>query len=135
GRDLPRHLVHRRRRPQRRRAGAAIDGVFFFSSRRRHTRSKRDWSSDVCSSDLSRVARWRTGLPEFDFVLGGGIVPGSVVLVGGEIGRASCRERVEVGEVDVVARVRGTQTSLTEAALDLGAGGCGTYRCVPSLSW
>src|SRR5207249_6763305 len=30
----------------------------FFSSRRRHTRSKRDWSSDVCSSDLAirRVA-------------------------------------------------------------------------------
>src|SRR5699024_1372517 len=27
--------------------------LFFFSSRRRHTRSKRDWSSDVCSSDLS----------------------------------------------------------------------------------
>src|SRR5437868_3039486 len=30
-----------------------IDHAFFFSSRRRHTRSKRDWSSDVCSSDLS----------------------------------------------------------------------------------
>src|SRR5699024_11329126 len=28
---------------------------FFFSSRRRHTRSKRDWSSDVCSSDLAFV--------------------------------------------------------------------------------
>src|SRR5207247_4040624 len=28
--------------------------IFFFSSRRRHTRSTRDWSSDVCSSDLSR---------------------------------------------------------------------------------
>src|SRR5699024_12019402 len=27
---------------------------FFFSSRRRHTRSKRDWSSDVCSSDLAQ---------------------------------------------------------------------------------
>src|SRR5207249_8651468 len=27
--------------------------VFFFSSRRRHTGSKRDWSSDVCSSDLA----------------------------------------------------------------------------------
>src|SRR5690625_7152977 len=26
--------------------------VFFFSSRRRHTRWPRDWSSDVCSSDL-----------------------------------------------------------------------------------
>src|SRR3989440_6543638 len=28
---------------------------FFFSSRRRHTRSDRDWSSDVCSSDLRRL--------------------------------------------------------------------------------
>src|SRR6266511_5524609 len=28
---------------------------FFFSSRRRHTRFSRDWSSDVCSSDLD----WR----------------------------------------------------------------------------
>src|SRR5690606_41130736 len=28
--------------------------VFFFSSRRRHTRFSRDWSSDVCSSDLYR---------------------------------------------------------------------------------
>src|SRR5690606_39314529 len=31
--------------------------VFFFSSRRRHTRFSRDWSSDVCSSDLS--CGWR----------------------------------------------------------------------------
>src|SRR5207247_5959398 len=30
--------------------------LFFFSSRRRHTRSTRDWSSDVCSSDLIRFA-------------------------------------------------------------------------------
>src|SRR6266536_3181159 len=28
---------------------------FFFSSRRRHTRSTRDWSSDVCSSDLGKI--------------------------------------------------------------------------------
>src|SRR5690606_40740968 len=28
--------------------------LFFFSSRRRHTRFSRDWSSDVCSSDLSQ---------------------------------------------------------------------------------
>src|SRR5947199_3452573 len=28
---------------------------FFFSSRRRHTRCLSDWSSDVCSSDLSEV--------------------------------------------------------------------------------
>src|SRR5690606_41034535 len=29
--------------------------IFFFSSRRRHTRFSRDWSSDVCSSDLDTV--------------------------------------------------------------------------------
>src|SRR6266699_5099221 len=29
-----------------------LDSFFFFSSRRRHTRCGRDWSSDVCSSDL-----------------------------------------------------------------------------------
>src|SRR5690554_7157031 len=28
---------------------------FFFSSRRRHTRCGRDWSSDVCSSDLAEL--------------------------------------------------------------------------------
>src|SRR6267378_7494451 len=31
--------------------------IFFFSSRRRHTRSLRDWSSDVCSSDLATICR------------------------------------------------------------------------------
>src|SRR6267378_6699566 len=46
---------------------------FFFSSRRRHTRSLRDWSSDVCSSDLAGdlIGGWqlsgilsaRSGLP------------------------------------------------------------------------
>ena len=38
--------------------------------------------------DVSGAAgdRWATGLDEFDFVLGGGIVPGSVVLIGGEPG-------------------------------------------------
>src|SRR2546422_9505319 len=45
-------------------------GFFFFSSRRRHTRCSRDWSSDVCSSDLESElsirgsrgapAAWRT---------------------------------------------------------------------------
>src|SRR6266498_471367 len=35
---------------------------FFFSSRRRHTRCGRDWSSDVCSSDLRRQARRRCDL-------------------------------------------------------------------------
>src|SRR5438067_8885217 len=34
---------------------------FFFSSRRRHTISKRDWSSDVCSSDLGDDDEARRG--------------------------------------------------------------------------
>src|SRR5256886_5769224 len=38
--------------------------VFFFSSRRRHTRFDCDWSSDVCSSDLSAVAQARATLSQ-----------------------------------------------------------------------
>src|SRR5256884_1747360 len=47
----------------------ALFDSFFFSSRRRHTRCSRDWSSDVCSSDLYEgeatlsaegVTRWYT---------------------------------------------------------------------------
>src|SRR2546421_9009057 len=37
---------------------------FFFSSRRLHTRSDRDWSSDVCSSDLGDLRRGRGEAPE-----------------------------------------------------------------------
>src|SRR2546422_9777130 len=41
--------------------------IFFFSSRRRHTRCSRDWSSDVCSSDLvaddlAQYRRWQPHL-------------------------------------------------------------------------
>lgn len=39
--------------------------------------------ADVAGGD---AARWRTGLDELDFVLGGGVVPGSLVLIGGEPG-------------------------------------------------
>src|SRR2546421_2820251 len=37
-------------------ADSHVSCFFFFSSRRRHTRSDRDWSSDVCSSDLANAA-------------------------------------------------------------------------------
>jgi DNA repair protein RadA/Sms len=52
--------------------------------------------------------RWQTGLAEFDFVLGGGIVPGSVVLVGGEpgIGKSTlllqCAARLEQAGVSTL---------------------------------
>src|SRR5207249_8415654 len=85
---------------------------FFFSSRRRHTRSKRDWSSDVCSSDLHvflarpqelhRRARNLLGDPHGlrDVVVEGAAPPEAaaddhdLVDLALEIGRASCRERV-----------------------------------------
>src|SRR5699024_2957952 len=45
-----------------------LNSYFFFSSRRRHTISKRDWSSDVCSSDLAaleatELMHWASWLP------------------------------------------------------------------------
>src|SRR5690606_40910633 len=88
--------------------------LFFFSSRRRHTRFSRDWSSDVCSSDLRGPAHHYlpTGL---DVVVErrpgqpgeahqrrppeGGVrrrPPRRRV----QIGRASCRERVWISMVD-----------------------------------
>src|SRR5207302_7912011 len=92
--------------------------VFFFSSRRRHTRFSRDWSSDVCSSDLlsssssvsytdGGVTKTLTTSAQYD---GWGRVIQSIDRNNGQvntsydvmgrvssrkIGRASCRERVE----------------------------------------
>src|SRR5256885_7949682 len=43
-----------------------VVGFFFFSSRRRHTRLQGDWSSDVCSSDLSDERRFIQAIPSVD---------------------------------------------------------------------
>src|SRR5256885_10987910 len=88
--------------------------LFFFSSRRRHTRLQGDWSSDVCSSDLTagermrasfrdrqgfRDARGRRGAAEDHDAAAAATVAGDGSDFPGwraphEIGRASCRERV-----------------------------------------
>src|SRR5690606_40777778 len=90
------------------------DRHFFFSSRRRHTSFSRDWSSDVCSSDLA-VER-QAGNERTQYVFGrlGGGCSWGVIRRGHvefglyvvedfavEIGRASCRERVEIAVVAV----------------------------------
>src|SRR5437762_9977313 len=87
---------------------------FFFSSRRRHTRYIGDWSSDVCSSDLDNIRLKAKRSPEFyaqvkPMLNVGGLMAyprgeGGLLLCNllfkdneevPEIGRASCRERVE----------------------------------------
>src|SRR5690606_40041998 len=84
---------------------------FFLSSRRRHTRFSRDWSSDVCSSDLDGGAKPRIGIvtagksyldtrQALD-MLG---VDAARAAALGQIGRASCRERVEDAPVGGVGR-------------------------------
>src|SRR5690606_40165532 len=69
----------------------SYDSLFFFSSRRRHTRFSRDWSSDVCSSDLPAGARDHDhagleGLPQ-------GLKHGP-----GELGGLVEEQHAEVGE-------------------------------------
>src|SRR6266508_6182906 len=69
---------------------------FFFSSRRRHTRWPRDWSSDVCSSDLvpgdatgqarlesARSAKWAYFLVGLD--VSGAANRGTIVAIGDSI--------------------------------------------------
>ena len=56
----------------------------------------------------SEDRRWRTGINEFDFVLGGGIVPGSMVLVGGEPG---------IGKSTLLLQVAATLQNAGHAAL------------------
>src|SRR3989442_12877494 len=70
-----------------------LDIFFFFSSRRRHTRCGRDWSSDVCSSDLSAAGRPRlvsARRPAW------GAPPARRHLEQAEIGRASGRGKGEI---------------------------------------
>src|SRR2546421_136879 len=52
------------------RRGVLLLVFFFFSSRRRHTRSDRDWSSDVCSSDLPSTTSEAYDQPVETSVLG-----------------------------------------------------------------
>src|SRR5439155_4504275 len=52
---------------------------FFFSSRRRHTRWPRDWSSDVCSSDLSWLSAPPKGPVPNSTLTGDHVTPAGVV--------------------------------------------------------
>src|SRR5690606_39714478 len=95
---------------------------FFFSSRRRHTRFSRDWSSDVCSSDLIQELGYvdfvtsisQPGLSQITVEMHSTLRKQQMPQVWDElrrkvndtrkllqIGRASCREREKIIEVAV----------------------------------
>src|SRR5947209_8919262 len=106
---------------------------FFFSSRRRHTRYWRDWSSDVCSSDLQDDRPlWRDGSSHLTHEPGKGPArrPSGIlerpIRFGyasrlhaarpagdraSQIGRASCRERVRIAEGACAAKNSYTRRS------------------------
>src|SRR5690625_7256313 len=67
---------------------------FFFSSRRRHTRWPRDWSSDVCSSDLDRVVVGGAGDPVEVGALGAAVLRKDGALMGEPVRGRSEERRV-----------------------------------------
>src|SRR3712207_9387796 len=103
--------------------------MFFFSSRRRHTRYWRDWSSDVCSSDLAEreikeereEVRARKGArgkqPERHHRRGRAAFPQHEDRQERDpgrrgIGRASRRERVEISADGVLLKKKTTSCPL-----------------------
>src|SRR5207249_5999814 len=89
---------------------------FFFSSRRRHTRSKRDWSSDVCSSDLCAVGGGDVGGVEEIFCAPGDAVERAPVFAGSDfgVGFFGLRKRSEERRVGKECRSRGWAYHLKE---------------------
>src|SRR2546422_2236162 len=76
--------------------------VFFFSSRRRHTRCSRDWSSDVCSSDLDNFAWLADRARQFDLVISSDGLPLELegyLLEGGRVLAAGAAQpQIEIGK-------------------------------------
>src|SRR3712207_7350137 len=96
-----------------------LNVFFFFSSRRRHTRYWRDWSSDVCSSDLFRprvTVRFecvRSAEPPTVWSVASLITCRAISeafrVATFEIGRASCREKsVDLGGRRIIKKKKKT---------------------------
>src|SRR5690349_22603364 len=98
---------------------------FFFSSRRRHTRSLRDWSSDVCSSDLALLRTQLAGVLTPPAARQGRGTGGAEAVAGREVvGEGGARRegvRVEAGRSRVPAPGR-VDAEVSQLDLFRGAG-------------
>src|SRR6266498_2295760 len=88
---------------------------FFFSSRRRHTRCGRDWSSDVCSSDLPALVAELAGAPEVP-VRWNDDPAGREDRLGDEGAQRSDRLLVEELEADLQARAVARSVAVADGA-------------------
>src|SRR3712207_8842286 len=82
-----------------------IVGLFFFSSTRRHTRYWRDWSSEVCSSDLEQHGWLRLAGPRWRHLLEGvpGVSPDREYVPCTDAGSARLVGRINEHEYQAVA--------------------------------
>src|SRR5437868_13178327 len=98
---------------------------FFFSSRRRHTRSKRDWSSDVCSSDLAHLQN-----PRFEFLFCNRNDAKDRNLIGNEIAIDQAFQRSDLLPVRDLALLPFGQVGKVGLLLDIAASdGMPVHRC------
>src|SRR5256884_2853169 len=97
---------------------------FFFSSRRRHTRCSRDWSSDVCSSDLAKMQKLMSAMKQMTVkplasfssqheVLKQKIVP----IAATRTGSSAPASMIQIPEGDFLFRVSGVEI---EGSNDIG---------------
>src|SRR5256884_5573843 len=112
----------------------SVCAVFFFSSRRRHTRCSRDWSSDVCSSDLFPITLTMNSpvVLKMDFNVDASVQPGdlsitpTVSLV--QVPTTNSTGQQDEEDVEVV----GTITSLVQTTFNVQSGMNGRSLTIPT---
>src|SRR5690625_5383958 len=107
--------------------------MFFFSSRRRHTRWPRDWSSDVCSSDLMErfvaflIEEYKGVFPVWLAPVQTKIIPVSLDAHGKEaekladtLRREGIRVEIDQREEKIGYKIREAQTQKIPLAIEIG---------------
>ncbi len=107
----------------------------------RGRRSDPDARSPIRLSEVEAqgLVRWKTGLAELDFVVGGGVVPGSLTIVGGEpgIGKSTlllqCAARFEEAGIPTLYVSGEESAEQVRLRADRLGGGAGQVRLLPEV--